>query len=213
MHRGFMLLRSRPYNSFRVGNVLVRLQVRPPPAALPSFVEDAAHLEMEHMGDTSSASSIADQAARVMQSRVVSNQATRTITAFSVIIATCVFLWYIQPTSCAAFFFAWQGLFPMQVGLSTLTALPWVPAVHINACPRLHDGNNQQSYGLHVHGWSGLPSPSHCELDCPFMEPHFVDVQVVLAALVVADCMSFMPKNPNYNRDPILQVSSPPSYC
>lgn len=27
MHRGFMLLRSRPYNSFRVGNVLVRLQV------------------------------------------------------------------------------------------------------------------------------------------------------------------------------------------
>ncbi len=27
LHRGFVLLRSRPYNSFRVGNVLVRLQV------------------------------------------------------------------------------------------------------------------------------------------------------------------------------------------
>jgi hypothetical protein len=28
LYRGFVLLRSRPYNSFRVGNVLVRLQVR-----------------------------------------------------------------------------------------------------------------------------------------------------------------------------------------
>lgn len=30
LHRGFVLLRSRPYNSFRVGNVLVRLQVGAP---------------------------------------------------------------------------------------------------------------------------------------------------------------------------------------
>lgn len=30
LHRGFVLLRSRPYNSFRVGNVLVRLQVEQP---------------------------------------------------------------------------------------------------------------------------------------------------------------------------------------
>lgn len=28
IHKGFALLRSRPYNSFRVGNILVRIQVR-----------------------------------------------------------------------------------------------------------------------------------------------------------------------------------------
>ena len=27
LHKGFLLLRSRPYNSFRVGNILVRIQV------------------------------------------------------------------------------------------------------------------------------------------------------------------------------------------
>ena len=27
IHKGFALLRSRPYNSFRVGNILVRIQV------------------------------------------------------------------------------------------------------------------------------------------------------------------------------------------
>ena len=27
LHKGFLLLRSRPYNSFRIGNVLVRIQV------------------------------------------------------------------------------------------------------------------------------------------------------------------------------------------
>lgn len=27
LHKGFALLRSRPYNAFRVGNVLVRVQV------------------------------------------------------------------------------------------------------------------------------------------------------------------------------------------
>ena len=32
-------------------------------------------------------------------------------------------------------------------------------------------------------------------------------VQVVLAALVIADCTSFMPRNPNENDDPILQAS------
>ncbi|EIE18442.1 hypothetical protein COCSUDRAFT_68209 [Coccomyxa subellipsoidea C-169] len=95
LHRGFVLLRSRPYNSFRVGNVLVRLQ------------------------------------------------ASRTITAFAVAILTCVFLWFINPTSCASFFFSWQGLFPMQV---------------------------------------------------------------VVAALVIADCVSFMPGNPHNGDDPILQV-------
>ncbi len=27
LHKGFLLLRSRPYNAFRVGNILVRVQV------------------------------------------------------------------------------------------------------------------------------------------------------------------------------------------
>lgn len=33
-------------------------------------------------------------------------------------------------------------------------------------------------------------------------------VQVVLAALVIADCTSFMPRNPNEKDDPILQASN-----
>lgn len=28
LHKGFLLLRSLPYNTFRVGNILVRVQVR-----------------------------------------------------------------------------------------------------------------------------------------------------------------------------------------
>jgi hypothetical protein len=32
-------------------------------------------------------------------------------------------------------------------------------------------------------------------------------MQVVLAALVIADCTSYMPRNPNEKDDPILQVS------
>ena len=28
LHKGFLLLRSQPYNAFRVGNILVRVQVR-----------------------------------------------------------------------------------------------------------------------------------------------------------------------------------------
>ena len=35
-------------------------------------------------------------------------------------------------------------------------------------------------------------------------------LQVVLAALVIADCTSFMPRNPNEKDDPILQVSTDP---
>ena len=48
----------------------------------------------------------------------VLGQASRTITAFAVAILTCVFLWSISPTSCASFFFSWQGLFPMQAWLT-----------------------------------------------------------------------------------------------
>ena len=42
-------------------------------------------------------------------------QAARTITAFAVAILSCIVLWYSNPHKCASFFFAWQGLFPMQV--------------------------------------------------------------------------------------------------
>lgn len=42
-------------------------------------------------------------------------QAARTILAFSVAILSCVVLWYSNPYRCASFFFAWQGLFPMEV--------------------------------------------------------------------------------------------------
>ena len=42
-------------------------------------------------------------------------QAARTILAFSVAILSCIVLWYFNPHKCASFFFAWQGLFPMQV--------------------------------------------------------------------------------------------------
>ena len=34
LHRAFCMLRTRAYSSFRVGNVLLRLQARPCPAAL-----------------------------------------------------------------------------------------------------------------------------------------------------------------------------------
>ncbi len=33
-----------------------------------------------------------------------------------------------------------------------------------------------------------------------------ISVQVVVAALVIADCVSFMPGNPHNGDDPILQV-------
>ena len=42
-------------------------------------------------------------------------QAARTITAFAVAILSCIVLWYSNVHKCASFFFAWQGLFPMQV--------------------------------------------------------------------------------------------------
>ena len=42
-------------------------------------------------------------------------QAGRTLTAFTVVILTVLFIWYLNPNACAAYFFNWQGLFPMQV--------------------------------------------------------------------------------------------------
>lgn len=42
-------------------------------------------------------------------------QAARTIIAFTFAILSCIILWYSNPHKCASFFFAWQGLFPMQV--------------------------------------------------------------------------------------------------
>ena len=42
-------------------------------------------------------------------------QAARTILAFAVAILSCIVLWYSNVHKCASFFFAWQGLFPMQV--------------------------------------------------------------------------------------------------
>ena len=41
----------------------------------------------------------------------------------------------------------------------------------------------------------------------PLMTESHWRAQVVLAALVIADCTSFMPRNPNENDDPILQAS------
>ena len=41
-------------------------------------------------------------------------QAARTLTAFTVVILTVLCIWYLNPNACAAFFFSWQGLLPMQ---------------------------------------------------------------------------------------------------
>ena len=47
--------------------------------------------------------------------RVRIPQASRTISAFTVVIITIAILWYVGATSCTSFFFAYQGFLPMQV--------------------------------------------------------------------------------------------------
>ena len=41
-------------------------------------------------------------------------QASRTISAFTVVIITIAILWYVGASSCTSFFFAYQGFLPMQ---------------------------------------------------------------------------------------------------
>lgn len=41
-------------------------------------------------------------------------QASRTISAFTVVIITIAILWYVGASSCTSFFFAFQGFLPMQ---------------------------------------------------------------------------------------------------
>jgi len=56
-----------------------------------------------------------------LKSRV---QASRTISAFTVVMVTIALLWYVGASSCTSFFFAFQGFLPMQARARGLARRP-----------------------------------------------------------------------------------------
>lgn len=161
LRRGFKLLKSRSYMHFRVGNILVRLQVRPcsclcqvapkhycAQAALSCraqacaccYVTDGARDESQCNASSKRACYSVDMqrsgmhaSARLsectrtgaltlnLKSRV---QASRTISAFTVVMVTIALLWYVGASSCTSFFFAFQGFLPMQARARGLARRP-----------------------------------------------------------------------------------------
>lgn len=135
-----MLLKSRSYTAFRVGNILVRLQVRPLHVdglvrtcipiegdGLPDVINSPCKSNLMELmklpglhgalGNThlTAALRLKRQTAAgtaLLRGRV--RQASRTISAFTVVIITIAILWYVGASSCTSFFFAYQGFLPMQ---------------------------------------------------------------------------------------------------
>jgi 16S rRNA C1402 (ribose-2'-O) methylase RsmI len=67
-------------------------------------------------------------------------QASRTISAFTVVMVTIALLWYVGASSCTSFFFAFQGFLPMQArargrALGRPPACGRRPAAQLDAAP------------------------------------------------------------------------------
>ena len=84
-------------------------------------------------------------------------QASRTISAFTVVIITIAILWYVGASSCTSFFFAFQGFLPMQARptrshvLMRATALPTSRSV----CHRSQGSEQPLASMAHAYGLAG----------------------------------------------------------
>jgi len=160
--RGFKLLKSRSYMHFRVGNILVRLQVQPcsglcqvgpkqrSAQAAPNHDRAPARARRHLTGGACNGSRCNAPSARaccsmdMQRSRMRARarlserrrecaltmtltlcmQASRTISAFTVVMVTIALLWYVGASSCTSFFFAFQGFLPMQARAGGLARRP-----------------------------------------------------------------------------------------